>query len=36
MMEKDLTKEGEKFKTATGEICEEVTESNYVFEVAEK
>ena len=31
MMEKDLVKDGDKFKTPTGEICEEVEESNYVF-----
>ena len=40
MMEKDLIKQEEggagKLKTAAGEICEEVTESNYVFEVGER
>lgn len=34
-MEKDLTKEGDVYKTQTGEICEQVQEKNYVFKVDE-
>ncbi len=35
VVEKDLIKDGQQFKMATGEICEKVTESNYVFDVTE-
>ena len=36
MVEKDLVKDGEVWKTHAGEIVEEVSESNYVFEIADE
>lgn len=30
-MEKDLIKVGDEMRTAVGEVCEQVAESNYVF-----
>ena len=34
MVEKDLVREGDLWKTQAGEVLEEVSESNYVFEIS--
>jgi methionyl-tRNA synthetase len=35
-VEKDLTKDGDDYRTPAGEICEEVVEQNYVFVVQDE